>query len=54
MLVYRPSRGNDSVALTYNGEWAGQSIGREVIIKDKFIKYCLVNRKKSFSNLRLV
>jgi hypothetical protein len=36
MLVYRPSRGNDSVTLTYTGEWSGQSVGREVIIKDKF------------------
>lgn len=36
MLVYRPSRGNDTVTLTYNGEWTGQSIGREVVIKDKF------------------
>jgi hypothetical protein len=36
MLVYRPSRGNDTVTLTYNGEWTGQSIGREVIIRDKF------------------
>ena len=36
MLVYRPSRGNDSVTLTYTSEWAGYAIGREVIIKDKF------------------
>lgn len=36
MIVYRPSRGNDSVTLTYTGEWTGQSLGREVIIKDKF------------------
>lgn len=36
MLVYRPSRGNDTVTLTYNGEWTGQSIGREVVIRDKF------------------
>jgi hypothetical protein len=36
MIVYRPSRGNDSVTLTYTGEWAGKSLGREVIMKDKF------------------
>lgn len=36
MLVYRPSRGNDTVTLTYNGEWTGQSLGREVVIRDKF------------------
>ena len=36
MLVYRPSRGNDSVTLTYTGEWAGLSLGREIVIKDKF------------------
>jgi hypothetical protein len=36
MLVYRPSRGNDTVTLTYSGEWTGQSIGREVVVRDKF------------------
>jgi hypothetical protein len=36
MIVYRPSRGNDTVTLTYSGEWTGQSIGREVIARDKF------------------
>lgn len=36
MIVYRPSRGNNTVALTYEGGYAGQSIGREIIIKDKY------------------
>jgi hypothetical protein len=36
MLVYRPSRGNNSVALTYSGDWAGKSIGGEIITKEKF------------------
>jgi len=36
MIVYRPSKGNDSTTLTYTGEWSGKSLGREVIMKDKF------------------